>query len=120
MTALTWILAILIAFFFTMTGIVKIFGTPKKLFKEQKKEFFDNYGIDRRGIRSIGFAELFGAIAILFWTENMNIALAGAVGLVLITLGAIYFHLVFDKKPQPQAAIVMCLLTIGYIGTIIF
>lgn len=117
MTILTWILAILLAFFFVMTGIVKIFGTPKKIFKEQKKQYFDKYGIDRRGIRSIGFGELFGGIAVLFWAANETIALTGAIALVMITAGATFFHLVYDDKPAPQAAITMLLLTVGFIVT---
>ena len=119
MTVTTWILAILLAFFFIMTGIVKIFGTPRKMFKEQKKQFFDNYGIDRKGIRSIGFAEVFGGIAVLFWNANLMFALTGGIALVMITAGATYFHFVYDKKPAPQAAITMLVLSIAYIVTLI-
>ena len=115
MQILTWILAILLAFFFTMTGIVKIFGAPKSIFKEQKKKFFDKYGIDRKGIRSIGFAEVFAGIATLFWAQNQMVALTGAVALIGITAGATYFHFVFDKKPEPQAAITMLVLSIAFI-----
>lgn len=119
MTILTWILAIIIAFFFLMVGVVKILGTPKKLFKEQKKKFFDNYGIDRRGIRSIGIAEALAGISLLFWTVNIRIAIAGAVALIIVTLGAIYFHYVFDEKPEPQAAITMCVLSAAYLALLI-
>jgi len=120
MTVLTWILAILISFFFVMVGIVKIFGTPKKLFKEQKKKFFDKYGIDRSGIRSIGIAEVLGGVAILFWPINLRVALSGGIALIFITAGATYFHFVYDKKPEPQAAITMLVLTVGYLLTLIF
>ncbi len=115
MTVLTWIFAIFIAFFFIMTGIVKIFGTPKQIFEEQKKRFFDNYGIDRKGIRSIGFGELFGGIAVLFWPSNDLLARTGAIALIIITLGATFFHFAYDEKPAPQAAITMLLLSIGFL-----
>ena len=120
MTVLTWILAAIISFFFVMVGIVKIFGTPKKMFKEQKKKFFDKYGIDRSGIRSIGIAEVLGGVAILFWSVNLRVALSGGIALIFITAGATYFHFVYDKKPEPQAAITMLVLTIGFILTLIF
>ncbi len=103
-----------------MVGVVKIFGRPPKLFKEQKKKFFDKYGIDRKGIRSIGFAEIMGGVAVLFWNQNVLVARTGAITLLLVTAGAIYFHFVFDKKPEPQAAITMFVLSAVFLASITF
>ena len=102
-----------------MVGIVKIFRTAEKIYKEQKKKFFDNYGIDRKGIRSIGFAELISGVALLFWSRNLNVGLTAAIALLLITAGAAYFHLVYDEKPAPQAAITLFALVAGFIVTIL-
>ena len=114
MTILTWLLTVLLGLFFPLIGIAKIFGIPKKSFKQQKKQFFDNYGIDRKGIRSIGFAELIAGIAIWFWSSTPFVAQSAAFSLILITAGATFFHFVYDKEPAPQLAIGMLILSTAF------
>lgn len=115
MTIATWILAVLLGFFFPVTGLSKILGIPEKMFKQQKKMFFDKYGIDRKGIRSIGFAELFAGLSVWFWVPYPQVARTGAVALIMITAGAIFFHYVYDEEPAAQPAIMMCVLSIGFL-----
>lgn len=120
MTIATWILAVLLGFFFPVTGLSKILGQPEKMFKEQKKLYFDKYGIDRKGIRSIGFAELMGGLSVWFWVAYPTVARTGASALLLITLGAIFFHYVYDEKPAAQPAITMCVLTIAFLVSTVY
>lgn len=115
MTMTTWILAVLLGFFFPVTGLAKILGMPEKMYKMQKKMFFDKYGIDRKGIRSIGFAELMAGLSIWFWVSYPMVARTGAVALILITSGAIFFHYVYDKKPAAQSAIMMFILSVAFL-----
>jgi len=121
MTILTWIIATILGLFFPFVGIVKIFGVPKKAFKEQKKLYFDNYGIDRKGIRSIGLAEVLAGSSVWFWASSYAfVAQVGTAALILITIGATFFHLVYDEKPAPQAAIVMLVLSGAFYTLITF
>ncbi|MFK7801201.1 MAG: DoxX family protein [Anaerolineae bacterium] len=120
MAIATWTLAVLLGFFFPVTGMAKILGQPKKLFKEQKKLYFDKYGIDRKGIRSIGFAELMAGLSVWFWVPYPMVARTGAVALVLITAGAIFFHYVYDEEPAAQPAILMCILSIAFLVSSVY
>lgn len=115
MSMISSILMVALGLYFPFSGLIKILGVPEKTFKTQKKIFFDNYGIDRKGIRSIGFAELFCGISVWLMSGYPQVARTGSVGLIMITLGAIYFHLVYDEEPAPQAAIAMFVLSTAYL-----
>ncbi len=115
MSVVSSILMFALGLFFPFVGLIKISGAPKDIFKTQKKMFFDKYGIDRKGIRSIGFAELFCGLSVWFMGSYPQFALTGTVGLIMITLGATFFHFAYDEKPAPQAAIAMLVLSTAYL-----
>ena len=98
MTILRWILTALVALAFLFFGTMKVTGAPASIFKEQKENFFDNYGINRTQIRLIGLLELFGGVAVLFWASQYGwLAQIGYLTLMCITAGAMYFHNRYDS-----------------------
>lgn len=98
MTILIWILVALVSFAFLFFGSLKITGLPAAMFKEQKENYFDNYGIGRNLIRLIGLTEVVSAILLLFWaTPNGWLAQLGMVTLMCVTAGAMYFHNRYDS-----------------------
>lgn len=110
MTILMWVSTVLLGLFFLFAGTVKVFGVPEKMFNMQKERYFDQYGIDRNGIRAIGLAEYFGGITVWFWSVH-PIALAGLAVLVIVTGGAIFYHLRYDTPQEAGPAIVMLTLS---------
>ncbi len=112
MTILMWILTALVGLFFLFAGTMKTFGIPEQMFKMQKETFFDNYGIDRNGIRAIGLVELFGGVTVWFWTIMNPLALVGLAVLLCTTAGAMYYHWRYDSLFKMGApAIVMFVLS---------
>lgn len=98
MAILIWILVAIVALAFLFFGSVKITGQPAAIFKEQKENYFDNYGISRNLVRLIGLGEVVSAILLLFWaTPNGWLAQLGMVTLMCITAGAMYFHNRYDS-----------------------
>ncbi len=93
------ILTVLIALPFIFFSILKIAGVPKAIFKEQKEQYFDNYGINRNGIRLIGVGEMIGAVLILvgLTAGNLQVGQIGHALLMVITAGAMYFHNRYDS-----------------------
>lgn len=112
MTILMWIITVLLGLFFLFAGTVKLFGVPEKIFTMQKEQYFDKYGIDRNGIRAIGLAEYFGGITVWFWSVH-PIALVGLAVLVIVTAGAISYHLRHDTPQEAAPAIVMFILSVA-------
>ena len=98
MNIIRWILTALVSLAFLFFGSMKITGAPATIFKEQKENYFDNYGINRTQIRLIGLLEVIGAIAVWFWSSNMSqIALFGNLLLMAVTAGAMFFHSKYDS-----------------------
>ncbi len=98
MTILRWILTVLVSLAFLFFGTVKVTGAPAKMFDEQSKVYIGRYGLSRTQIRLIGLLELFGGIAVLFWTSQFGwLAQLGHLTLMFVTAGAMYFHNRFDS-----------------------
>ena len=98
MTILTWILVPLISFAFLFFSMVKIFGVPASVYNMQKESYFDVYGVNRTQIRLIGLAELFGGVTIWLWATPFQwVAQIGLATLIMVTIGAMYFHSRYDS-----------------------
>lgn len=109
MTLLLWFLVALLSLFFLFTGSIKAFGQPSKLFDYQFETYFKKFGIGRGQVRLIGFAELFGAIAI--WFQQSIVGQVGLATLIIVTLGAIFFHFSYGSVKDAIPAIVMLILS---------
>lgn len=99
MNILRLILTALVAFAFGLFSIVKIAGVPKGLYKDAKEGIVDSYGFSHTGMRLIGLAELVGALLVLAgisW-EYIQFAQVGYVILMVVTVGAMYYHNRYDS-----------------------
>ena len=62
----------------------------------QTARFFDVYGLTRPMVIMIGLAELFGALTVNFHRRHW-IGLVGAGVLLVVSTGALRFHLTYDS-----------------------
>ena len=110
MKHLTHGVAVLVSLMFVFIGSVKLFGVPQSMFESQLENYFNAYGLTRGHMFAVGLAELFGAVAI-WWHRTRWIGLAGPAVLVVVTLGATYYHLQFDTVREARPAIMMLTLS---------
>ena len=97
MTIARWILTAMVALPFVFFGVMKVFGVPKAMY-EEAKESYDRFGVSRNAVRLIGICELIATIAILLWTQNLEVAQVGYISLMVITTGAMYYHNKYDTS----------------------
>lgn len=83
----------LLSVFFLFASSIKILGWQKFIFETQLAMFI-KYGLNRQIMMLVGFAELFGAIAI--WFQGSWIGTLGALALLGTSVGAIGCHLIWD------------------------
>jgi hypothetical protein len=102
-----------VSLFFLFASTVKIFGRPQGMFEYQLEHYFIAHGLSREIMRVVGLAELFGAVTIWYHRTHW-IGLAGAAALVVVTTGAMVFHLRFDTAREAVPAVVMLALS-GYV-----
>ena len=103
----------IVSLFFLFASTVKIFGRPHAMFEYQLENYFIAYGLNRQIMFLIGLAELIGAVTIWYHRTHW-IGLVGAAVLVVVTTGAIVFHLRFDTGREAVPAVVMLVLS-GYV-----
>ena len=104
------VLVAIVSLSFLFIGSVKVTGQPQSMFEMQMTQFFIPYGLTREIAFLIGMAELFGAITIWFHRRHW-IGLVGTATLVVVTSGALTFHLTFDTFQQGTPALVMLILS---------
>lgn len=114
MTIFITVLMVLLTAFFLLAGSVKVTGWQKQIFAIQLK-FFISYGLNRQVMMSVGFVELFGAIAM--WSSHPLISLAGALSIAGTSIGALFFHFRFDTWKDGIAAMVTLLLSLIIFAT---
>jgi len=91
------LIAAVLTAFFLYVGAVKVFGWPNPaMLENQTTRFFNVYGLTRPMVVMIGLTELFGALTVSFHRRHW-IGLAGAAALFLVSTGALYFHLQYDR-----------------------
>ena len=86
MNTATVVVTILVAALFTYTGSIKLLGVKQSL------AIRDHLGVQPLHWRLIGVCELAGVVGVVIglWWEPIGIA--AAVGLALLTIGAIAYH----------------------------
>ncbi len=106
-------IVILIAFFMFASSI-KLLGWQKLIFETQLK-FFIKYGLNRKVMFLVGVIEFLGVISLSIYLALSNFESAlwlGAGLLALTSLGAIFFHLRFDRWQDGIPATVTLLLSL--------
>jgi len=86
MSTATVIVTILLAALFTFASAIKLFGVPQSLAVR------DHLGISPALWRSIGLLELAGVVGVLAGLAWAPIGVAAAVGLALLSVGAVVSH----------------------------
>ncbi len=104
------VLVVVVSSAFLLIGTVKVTGQPQSVIEFQMTEYFIPFGLNRQRAFLIGMAELFGSITIWFHRKHW-IGLVGAATLVVVTSGALTFHLTFDTFQQGTPALVMLILS---------
>lgn len=84
----------LLSVFFLFASSIKILGWQKFIFETQLAMFL-KYGLNRQIMALVGFAELFGAVAI--WFQGSWLGTVGALALLGTSIGAIGCHLIWDS-----------------------
>ncbi len=102
MTLITIFVGLLSAFFLFASSI-KILGWQRFIFETQLAMFI-KYGLNRQIMMLVGFAELFGAVAI--WFQGSLIGTLGALALLGTSVGAIGCHLIWDTWKEGVPAMI--------------
>ncbi|GLQ74268.1 DoxX family protein [Vibrio penaeicida] len=109
---MTVIISVILVVFFTFASSIKILGWQKKVFETQLA-FFVKYGLNRAVMFLTGLVELAGSgllAASWFYVESW-ILLSGAGLLAITSVGAIFFHLRFDRWQDGVPATITLILS---------
>lgn len=87
MDTATVVVTLLLAALFVFSSSIKLLGVPKSL------EIRDHLGVSPVGWRIIGGLELAGVVGALAGLVWAPIGIAAAIGLALLSIGAVAFHL---------------------------
>lgn len=87
MDTATVLVTLLLAALFTFSSSIKLLGVPKSL------EIRDHLGVSPIPWRRIGALELAGVAGVLVGLLWAPIGIAAAIGLALLSIGAVAFHL---------------------------
>jgi hypothetical protein len=85
---------VLLTTFFVFASSIKVSGWQKTIFDTQLA-MFKSYGMNRKIMFVVGLVEMFGAVVI--WSKLSVLVPIGALALVVISIGAIACHLLFDS-----------------------
>jgi hypothetical protein len=86
MDTATVIVTVLLAALFTFSSSIKLLGVPRSL------QIRDHLGVKPTQWRMIGVLELAGVAGVLVGLVWAPIGIAAAIGLALLSIGAIAFH----------------------------
>jgi hypothetical protein len=109
MVLATVIVTVLLAILFTFSSSIKLLGAPQSL------AIRDHLGVTPVLWRVIGLLELAGVVGVLVGLAWMPIGVAAAIGLALLSVGAVAFHIRasdgFAKAAPAVIAILLALAT---------
>lgn len=97
MDTATVVVTILLAALFTFAASIKLLGVPQSL------AIRDHLGVKPLQWRLIGGCELAGVAGVLVGLMWAPIGIAAAIGLVLLSIGAIAFHLRASDSAKDMA-----------------
>jgi hypothetical protein len=101
MDTATLVVTILLAALFTFAASIKLLGVPQSL------AIRDHLGVKPLQWRLIGACELAGVAGVLVGLLWAPIGIAAAIGLALLSIGAIAFHLRASDGAKDTAAAVI-------------
>jgi hypothetical protein len=101
METATVVVTILLAALFAFAASIKLLGVPQSL------AIRDHLGVKPLQWRLIGVCELAGVAGVLVGLVWAPIGIAAAIGLALLSIGAIAFHLRASDGPKDTAAAVI-------------
>ena len=101
MDTATVVVTILLAALFTFAGSIKLLGVPQSL------AIRDHLGVRPLQWRLIGVCELAGVAGVLVGLVWAPIGIAAAIGLALLTIGAVAFHLRASDSAKDMAPAVI-------------
>lgn len=106
------VITILLILFFLFASSIKITGWQKMIFETQL-EFFGKYGLNRNHMLAVGFIECTASVLLIasFALNQAAMLAMGSLGIMLTSLGAIYFHLRFDTIKDAIPAIITLILS---------
>lgn len=93
----------LLSFFFLFAGSIKVLGWQKTIFEIQMG-FMQKYGLNRQILFLIGLVELVAAV--LIWFQSSIWGVAGALAILVTSVGALFFHFRFDRWQDGVPAMV--------------
>jgi hypothetical protein len=97
----TVVVTLLLAALFTFSSSIKLLGVPKSL------TIRDHLGVSPNQWRIIGGLELAGVAGVLAGLLWAPLGIAAAIGLALLSVGAVAFHLrVSDRVAQMVPAVI--------------
>ncbi len=105
----SWFATVLLIIFFGLVGSIKLFGWHPEM-AQNFLGFFESYGLNREMMAVVGAMEFFGALA-LFLHRRHWLAAYGALAIVITSMGAIGFHLIFDGISEGIPAIITLILS---------
>jgi hypothetical protein len=100
----TLVVTILLAVFFTFSSSIKLVGVRQSL------EIRDHLGVKPVQWRAIGALELAGVVGVLAGLVWAPIGVAAAIGLALLAIGAVAFHIRASDGPAKTAPAVICVV----------
>ncbi len=101
------VITILLVLFFLFASSVKILGWQKFIFETQLI-FFKKYGLNRNHMFLVGLIECIASLLLVIslLINRDDVQALGALGIVLTSVGAIYFHFKFDTLKDAIPAII--------------
>jgi uncharacterized membrane protein YphA (DoxX/SURF4 family) len=108
MFVVTIILAVLLALAYGMAGVQKITGA------KMMRDSADHLGLSHGRYKVIGALELLAAIGLLVGLAIAPLGIAAGIGLVLLMIGALVFHLrAGDKIAQFGPAVLLGIVALA-------
>lgn len=112
-------ITILLILFFLFASSIKITGWQKMIFDTQLK-FFSKYGLNRSHMLAVGLIECTASVFLIasFALNQATMLALGSTGIMLTSLGAIYFHLRFDTIKDAIPAIITLIFSASLLHSV--
>ena len=103
-----WILSVVAALLFGFAGFSKVSANPMMV------QSFSHFGYAIWFMYFIGAAEIVGALGLVFGhLIDVRLSRVAVIGLLIIMVGAIASHLMYDPLPAMIPAVVLSLMLLG-------